>query len=248
MKHIYSWINGLDGGKKRSTLERLRKEAVRDHKNVRLGGEGGLSEAEGSIGQSYGHQAQAAIQGYAQNILPFGVGRSPAFSPGYGGGNEGGGFPNIPAISSQLPNVFGVSGFANREGPGDALPQPSHYAPSYAPAQSSHHEQYRSALPEPTLDQSSTYAPPYAPPHAPNYPRQSEGGYQPSYDQTPPQFGFSGGYGNVGGESGSGFGHGWPSEPQPQPQEEGTQSNTWQGDHQYGFSGGFPNPERRFGF
>jgi len=253
MKHMYKWINGLGESRKRSTLERLRKEAVRDHKNIRLPGEGGLAGAEGSIGQGYGHQAQAAIQGYVQNLPGFGGGRSPGLqSPAYvGGGGSGGWFPDAPRIAGQLPNLFGGSEFGNREGPEDAPPQLSPYAPSYA--QPSYDDgSFRSFPPEPSLDQTLTYAPPRESTHAPNYPEPPGGGYQPPYD-TPPQFGFgggTGGYGDVGGFSG-GLGHRWPSQPPPQPQNEGTDSDAWQGDQQYGFAGGppgFPDPQQRFGF
>ena len=254
MRHMYTWINGIGESRKRSTLERLRKEAVRDHKNIRLSGEGGVGGAEGSTGQNYGHQAQAAVQGYIQNLPGLGGGRSSdshpsAFAPSYDAG-----FPNIPGIPGQLPNLFSGSGFGNREAPEDAPLQPSPYAPSYPPAQPSYDDgSYRSIPPEPSLDQPTTYAQPYAPSYTPDYPEPPGGGYQPSYD-TPPQFGFSGGtggYGNVGSGFGGGFGFGWPPQPQPQPQDEGTSSDAWQGDEQYGFSGGtpgLPDPQRRFGF
>ena len=256
MKHMYTWINGLGEGRKRSTLERLRKEAVRDHRNIRLSGEGGTGGAEGSIGQNYGHQAQAAVQGYVQNLTGFGGGRpsgshSSAFAPSFGGGGSGG-FPNIPGISGQLPNLFGGSGFGNREGPGDAPPQLSPFAPSYAPTQPSYDDgSYRSIPPEPGLEQPSTYAPPYTSPYAPDYPGPSGGTYQPSYE-APPQFGFSGGTDGYGVDGGftAGVEHGWPPQPPPPPPQEGTDTNAWQGDGQYGFSGGvpgFPDPQGRYG-
>lgn len=262
MKQVYTWINGLGEARKRSVLERLRKEAVRNHKNIRLAGEGGTGDAEGGTGQNYGHQAQAAIQGYVQNVTGFGGNRqsgshSSAFAPSYG---SGGGFPNIPnipnipGIPGQMPNIFGGSGFGKREGPEDMSPQPSPYASSYAPPQPSYDDGgYRSIPPEPSLDQSSTYASPFSPPYAPSYPESSGGGYQPSYDPPPTQFGLGGGTGGYGdGGFSGGFGYGWSSEsqpqPQPQPQNEGTGTNEWQGDQPYGFSGGFPDPQQRFGY
>lgn len=254
MKHMYAWINGLGENGKRSTLERLRKEAVRNHRNIRLSDQGGTGGVEGSTGQNYGHQAQAAVQGYVQNLTGFGGGRSPgphpAFAPIYGDGGSGGGFPNVPGIPGQLPNLFGGSGFGNREGTEDAPLQPSPYASSYAPAQPSYDDgSYRPIPPEPSLGQSSIYAPPYGSP----YPEPSGGGYQPSHD-TPSEFGFSGGtggYGNVEGGFSGGFGHGWPSQPPPPPQNEGMGPDAWQGERQYGFSGGapgFPDLQRGFGF
>ena len=246
---MYMWINGLGGGRMGSTLQRLRKEAVRDHKNIRLSGEGGAGGADGSAGQNYGHQAQAALQGYVQNLPGFGGSRGPSdppsFSPSYGGG----GFPGIPGIPGQLPNVFGGPGFGTRENPEGAPPQPSPYTSSYAPTQPSYDDgPYRSVPPEPSLDQSPAYAPPYAPSYAPGYTGPPGEGYQPSYDTPPREFGFSGGYGDAGGGFSGGFGYSWPPEPQPQQQNEGSDSGAWQGDRQYGYPGGFPDPQQRFGF
>lgn len=267
---MYTWINGLGENKKRSVLERLGKGSVRDHKNIRLSGEGGTGEAEGSAGQNYGFQAQAAIQGYVQNLTGGGGGggghkpshsHSPVYAPGYGSGG-GSGFPNIPGIPGQLPNLFGGSGHGRREGPEDAIPQSNPYASSYAPPEPSYGDAYRSILPEPHTDQPSVFAPPsYAPPYAPSHPEPSGGGYQPSYGSPPQQFGFGGGiggYGGIGSGFSGGFGHEGPREPQPQPQNDGTNSNPWQGDQQLGYSGyprhgdsgapGFPNPQQGYGF
>lgn len=272
---MYTWINGLNGSKKKSILDRLRKESVRDHKNIRLSGEGGAGGAEGNIGQSYGYQAQAAIQGYVQNVTGGGGGgaasnffspggggghgsshsHSPAYAPSYGSGG-GGGFPNIPGIPGQLPHLFGGSGFGKREGPEDAPPQPSPYASSYAPAEPSYGgESHRSILPEPRIDQPSLYPSPYASSYAPSQPEPSGGGYQPSYDPPSRQFGFAGGtdgYGGVGGGFGGGFGYGGPPEPQPQIQNDEASPNPGQDDRQFGYSGfpqpGFPNPQQGYGF
>lgn len=299
MKYVYTWINGLDGKRKKSTLERLRKESVRDHKNIRLSGEGGVGDAEGSAGQNYGFQAQTAIQGYVQNLAGGNGGggsggghgsshsHSSAFAPSYGSGS--GGFPNIPGIPGQLPSLLGGPGFGKREGPGDVPPQPSPYASSYAPAEPLYGGGLdRSVLPEPRIDRpspyASTYAPaepsygdgsyrsilpeprvdqpsPYASSYAPSHPAPSEGGYQPSYDSPSRQFGFgggTGGYGDVGDRIGGGFGYGEPPGPQPQTQNDGMDSNPWQGDRQFGYSGsfqrgnpgapGFPNPQQGYGF
>ena len=278
---MYAWINGLGESRKKSTLQRLRKESVRDHKNIRLSGEGGVGEAEGSAGQNYGFQAQAAIQGYVQNLtgggggggasnfFPSGGGgghgsshsHSSAFAPSYGGGG-GGGFPNIPGIPGQLPNLFGGSGHGKREGPEDAIPQPTPYASLYAPAETYGDGPHRSILPEPRTDQPPAYASPYSSSYAPSHPEPSGGGYQPAYNQPPQQFGFSGGtgtggYGDFGSGFGGGFGHEGPREPQPQPQMQNDEMNPnpWQGDRQFGYprrddpgAPGFPNPQQGYGF
>ena len=270
MKHMYTWVNGLGEKGKKSTLERLRKEAVRDHKNIRLSGEGGIGGAEGSAGQNYGFQAQAAIQDYVQNLAGGGGGHQSAhshshshsstYAPSHGGGS-GGGFPSIPSIPGipgipgQLP-LFGGSGFGRREGPGDELPQPSPYASSYAPAEPSYGDaSYRSITPEPRPDKPSPYAPSYAPSYTPSSPEPSRGGYQPSYGSPLRQFGFGGGTGGYG-DVGSGFRYGGLPEPQPQTDE--TDSDPLEDDRQFGFPGyprrgnsgapGFPNPQQGFGF
>lgn len=280
MKCMYTWINGLGEKRKRSTLERLRKESVRDHRNIRLAGEGGVGDAEGSAGQNYGFQAQNTIQGYVQNLtgggssgtsnlFPSGGGggigsshsphsHSAAYAPGYGSGG-GGGFPNIPGIPGQLPNLFGGSGHGKREGPEDAIPQPSPYASLYAPAEPSYGDvSYRSIPPEPRIDQPSVYTSSYAPPYVPSHPEPSGGGYQPPYDAPPRQFGFgsgTGGYSGVGGGFSDGFGHEEPQEPQPQIEDDRMNSNPWQHGRQLGYprSGdggapGFPNPQQGYGF
>jgi len=265
MKYIYGWINGLGEKRKKSVLERLRKESVRDHKNIRLSGEGGVGEAEGSAGQNYGFQAQATLQGYVQNLGGGSGGggggghgsshsHSSQYAPSHGGGGGGGGFPglsNIPGMPGQLPNLFGGAGYGKREGPTDAPPQPSPYASLYAPAEPSYGDtSYRSIPPEPRVDQPSPYASSYAPSH----PEPSGGGYQPSYDPAP-QFGYGGGTGGYGGVGG--IVYGGPPEPQPQPQSDGTNPDPWQNDRQLGYSGypqrgegapGFPNPQQGFGF
>lgn len=261
MKYTYTWINGLGEKRKKSTLERLRKEAVRDHKNVRLAGEGGVGEAEGSIGQNYGHQAQATIQGYVQNLTGGGGGggggtghgsshshSSSSFAPSYGGG--GGGFPNIPGMSGQFPNPFGGgSGFGKREGPGDAPSQPGPYASSYAPAMPSYGDgSYRGILPEPSVDKPSIHASPYASSYAPSHPEPSGGGYQPSYDPSPRQYGFSGGTGGYGDSFSSGFGYGGPPEPQPQAKVDEVGSNPWSAQRKDSETPEFPNPQQGYGF
>jgi len=246
-------------------LERLRKESIRDHKNIRLTGEGGVGGAEGSSGQNYGFQAQATVQGYVQNLAGGGGGHgsshshSPAFAPSYGGGGSGGGFPNIPSIPGQLPNLFGGSGYGKREGPEDAPPQPNPYTSSYAPAEPSYGDGlYRSIPPEPRTDQPPIHASPYASSYAPSHPEPSGGGYQPSYGPPPRQFGFgggTGGYGDVGSGFSGGSGYDGPPEPQPQTQGDGTDSSPWQDDREFGYSRRgdsgapeFPNPQQGYGF
>lgn len=257
---MYTWVNELGEKRKRSILERLRKEAVRGHRNIRLPGEGGVGGSEGSIGQNYGFEAQAALQGYVQNLTGGGGGghgsghgsghghgghghgppqsHSSTFAPSYGSG----GFPSVPGIPNQLPSLFGGSGHGRREGPGEEISQPSPYASSYAPAEPSYGEGSYRSIPEPSADRPSVYASPYAPSYAPNQPEPSGGGYQPSYDLAPRQFGFSGG---VGTDGYGGFGGGRSWEPQPRTQNDEENSDYGGGDS---VAPGFPNPQRGYGF
>jgi len=149
-------------------------------------------------------------------------------------------------MPSQLPNLFGGPGFGKREGPGDALPQPSPYASFYAPAEPSYSETSQRSIPQEPRPEPSPYASSYAPSH----PEPSGGGYQPSYDQ-PRQFGFSGGtggYGNVGSGFSGSFGYGAP--PEPRPQTDDANPDLSQNNREFGYSGppGFPNPQPGFGF
>jgi len=60
------------GHKQHDILSRLSKDAVRNHRNVRLAGEGGVPAAEGTAAHNYGMQTQQNIQshlqGYANQI------------------------------------------------------------------------------------------------------------------------------------------------------------------------------------
>jgi hypothetical protein len=212
MKYMYTWVNGL-GNKKQSVLDRLTKEAVRNHKNIRLSGEGGTGAAEGSYGQNMGHQAQSDIQSYLSSHIPGkmrgdGSGGSPfapsrtsgghgyggdqqssfapsgsPFAPSYGSGS-GPSLPNIPGLDTQGLSAFGTMTGSTREmGQQGFASGPSY--PGSGPAQAS-----------------SPYAPSYAPssqpPSFPGMPHHgSSSTYAPSYSSPPPQraqpFGFSSG-------------------------------------------------------
>jgi len=67
MRYMYTWVNGL-GGTQHSILNRLTKAAVRDHKNMRHGGEGDQPNTAGSFGHGMGHQVQAGVAGYLHKI------------------------------------------------------------------------------------------------------------------------------------------------------------------------------------
>ncbi|KAI0703749.1 heterokaryon incompatibility protein Het-C-domain-containing protein [Cytidiella melzeri] len=68
MEYMQKWVQEL-GNKQHEILGRLTKDAVRNHRNIRLGGEGGASAAEGTYAVNAAHQAQQDIHNYA-NQLP----------------------------------------------------------------------------------------------------------------------------------------------------------------------------------
>lgn len=232
MKYMYTWINGL-GTRQHSILGRLTKQAVRDHKNVRLGGEGGHGGADGSFGQNFGHQAQADIAGYLHHIpgvaqvqsftnrsgdpsvpnvyAPSGGGQgtyaspyAPSGSSAYAPSYGGGGSGTGPSMPG-LPTIPGLTlpGISSVGGMMREMPDQSISEPTY-PGSSSTSVTY-GARPE---QSSSPYAPSYAPPAG--GPQSSFTGmpqgsnvYAPSYSSPPPP-------GQEGFGFPSGHGHAFP--------------------------------------
>ena len=68
MQTLHNWFSSMRQDRQQTVLQRLTKQAVRDHKNIRLQGEGGQPEAVGSYAYNEGHAAQNALLGYAQGI------------------------------------------------------------------------------------------------------------------------------------------------------------------------------------
>ncbi|KAJ7108550.1 heterokaryon incompatibility protein Het-C-domain-containing protein [Mycena epipterygia] len=155
MQYMHTWVNGL-GAKKHSVMQRLTKEAVRNHRNVRAAGEGGVAAAEGSFAANEAHQLQHHIQGYAQQIPGVsqaqamfgghnhGQGREMPGNEGYpGAGGQASGYynnnnaapPAQPSYGSGPPSFSGQPSYASPSGPPPSFPgaESSSYAPSYAP-------------------------------------------------------------------------------------------------------------------
>ncbi|KIY47529.1 heterokaryon incompatibility Het-C [Fistulina hepatica ATCC 64428] len=65
---VRDWISKMDQSRQRSVIQRLTKQSVREHKNTRLGGEGGVAEETGTYAYAQGQHLQHDIQGYVQNI------------------------------------------------------------------------------------------------------------------------------------------------------------------------------------
>ncbi|KAJ7158220.1 heterokaryon incompatibility protein Het-C-domain-containing protein [Mycena crocata] len=180
MQYMHTWVNGL-GPKKHSVLQRLGKNAVRNHENIRAAGEGGAPAAEGSYAANQAHQFQHNIQGYAQQI-PI-VGQAASFfgkhnqgpgreMPGHPGEGHAGAYydhnaPPQSSYGSGAPSFPGESSYAPPSGPPPIPSYPSSDGSGYAPS----------------------YAPPSGPPSFPGAPGEYGGAPQP------PQ----GGYGGYGG-------------------------------------------------
>ncbi|EIW78541.1 Het-C-domain-containing protein [Coniophora puteana RWD-64-598 SS2] len=259
------WVDGL-GSRQRTILDRLGKESVRNHENIRLAGEGGTGTAEGTYAQNQGAQAnqwiagQVPVLGQAQNLfgkvpgsggpmreMPSGPGgyAPPGGPPPSFGGNEYGRNDGPPRPGGEASSYYTPSYGSAPPGPGG----PGGYAPPPGPPSG-----YGSPSP---------YAPPSGPP-----PGGYQSSYAPSYDQPsgppPGQYGGGGGYGGppgggYGGPPGGGFAPppgppGMPGGPggfAPPPGGPGgpggmgfPDPNAYGGQSSYGGGGGYQQPPR----
>ncbi|KAK7678437.1 hypothetical protein QCA50_018497 [Cerrena zonata] len=112
MEYMQKWVQGL-GSQQHDTLRRLTKEAVREHKNTRLPGQGGPPANEYNYAENAGHQAQHDLQGYLSQVPV--VSNASSFlgklSPGSGGKPSGGSsFPGMGQAQSLLNQFNQFSG------------------------------------------------------------------------------------------------------------------------------------------
>lgn len=182
MQYMQSWVHGL-GQKQHEIIGRLSKEQVRAHKNIRMAGEGGVPEAQGTFAYNQGIQVQHNIQNYVSEIPV--VGQAQQFMGHFSGGGSGAG------QGREMSNV-----------PGDALPRTGD-ASSYYGGQNAQFRYAPPSGPPPGPPASSFPSGPsmpqelgayYASPPPPNaFPSPSDyGGYTPSTG--PPPGGYDGGY------------------------------------------------------
>ncbi|KNZ72448.1 hypothetical protein J132_02959 [Termitomyces sp. J132] len=212
LQEMNNWVNDL-GKKKERIIRRLTKEAVRNHENVRLAGEGGAPVSQGSFAQAEGSEFQNTLLGYA-NQIP-GVSQATQLFDAAGGGknfepslNSG----YAPAGSGYVPpqGTYASPGFPGDSGSGyrplydSSVPAPAAaavqhagYAPSYAsPSFPGAAPSFPGAAPS-----SFTGGAPPFPPDSSSYPGQQpprfpEGAplgfpgeqYSQRYEQPPPQF------------------------------------------------------------
>ncbi|KAH9478428.1 hypothetical protein JR316_0008883 [Psilocybe cubensis] len=146
-----------------SVIQRLSKDSVRNHKNIRLAGEGGAPESQGSFAETQAHQFQHTLAGYASNVP--GVAQAQSLFGGQSREIPGSGFPGASGGYGQGPPPPAAGGYGAPSGPpptsygGQAPPPPSHgppppqrqhsggYAPSYAPSYGQDNKSFPTAGP-----------------------------------------------------------------------------------------------------
>ncbi|KAF9525082.1 heterokaryon incompatibility protein Het-C-domain-containing protein [Crepidotus variabilis] len=154
-----------------SVLQRLTKQAVRNHENLRLAGEGGAPAAEGTYAAAQGHQFQNQLLGQAQQYL----GSVPGFPGGGahghardGSGAGAAGFPGAVSHGhSPAPAGHASSYYSDDKHQGP--PGGGYAPPGHAPPQSQH----------------GGYGPPSGAPPSTNTPHA---GYAPTYGGSAPSF------------------------------------------------------------
>ncbi|KAG6873655.1 hypothetical protein C0995_012588 [Termitomyces sp. Mi166 len=191
LQEMNNWVNDL-GHKKEKVIRRLTKEAVRNHENVRLAGEGGAPTSQGSFAQAEGQQFQQTLMGYA-NQIP-GVSQATQLLDAAGGGKKHNKHKHSHGHGREFEGGGHGQGYDGGSSPRSGTPsQGSSYTPtsgqaaSYyndGPKESSH---YAPPLgPPPT----SGYAPPPGPPSQGSYAPPSLSfpgeGYRPSYGSSAP--------------------------------------------------------------
>ena len=191
LQFMRSWADGL-GHKKNEIISRLSKGAVREHRNIRLAGEGGGVPAEGSSGWNAAQNAQQSIQGYIGGIP--GVSQAQSVFNMFGGPSTGTGRDaNAP------PHAYGGYGYPSKpsteQSSGDYRPPSStgEAASYYSGGGGEKH----APPPGPPPGQQSSYSGGVGSssfnPNAPSFPSipstdtYAQHGYAPSYS-SPPSF------------------------------------------------------------
>lgn len=175
MAYMQKWVREL-GPKQHEILGRLRKDAVRNHQNIRRSGEGGPPEAEGTFAANQAHQVQHNIQNYVSGIPV--VGQASQFLGNFSGGPGGGQRREMPGIPEPSGPSFPGSPPGGHMHPSGPPPPPagSHFMPPTGPPPS---------FPSPG---GGGYAPSYpqSPPAFPDYNPADYGGYQAPPGPPPP--------------------------------------------------------------
>lgn len=163
---MHEWLQKL-GHRQQSILSRLSKNAVRNHENIREGGEGGAPASEGSFGANQAHSFQQSIAGYASQNVPGAQAIFNATGFGMNSGHAKGDFGGR-GVDARI-YLEGESGSGGSPvnfvpPPGPPPPNQSSYSPSHYPP--SHY--YPSApAPAPAPLQYDGYTPSYTSPLPP---------------------------------------------------------------------------------
>ncbi|CAA7264296.1 unnamed protein product [Cyclocybe aegerita] len=170
------WFSKSSG--QQSVLQRLSKNAVRNHENIRLAGEGGAPAAQGSYAQGQAHQFQAYL---GQNVPGFSQAQS--LFGGAGNAKDGPGGMGPGAMpphthghgpTSPQPPIGGQAASYYNSGPGGdgggGRGGGSGYAPSYGGGSS-----YSARVPSPSSPPPPPPRPGYSPSYAPTYPSPPPG-------------------------------------------------------------------------
>lgn len=211
MQYMQKWVQGL-GPKQHEILGRLSKDAVRNHRNIRLAGEGGPPAVEGSFAVNAAHQTQHDLQGYVNQIpvvgsaVQFAQGlqgasghNQPPTGHGFGGPSQtpgGGLLGSVPGLGKLGEAQAFLGQFSGGQGGRKDVPQPGY--PSYTPSQppsipTSPHSYPPSGPPgggPPGFPGGPPAPSPYGGSSYPN-PPGGQGGYAPSYGPPEPQTGYS---------------------------------------------------------
>jgi hypothetical protein len=111
-----------------SIIQRLNKESVRNHRNLRVADEGGTPASQGSFAEQEGHQLQHAVMGHIPGVGLLGnakvvEGGSPGFPSRPGGYPQVGGLPGPPGYPG------GPMGGGGHQHGGDRYGSTSTYTP-----------------------------------------------------------------------------------------------------------------------
>ncbi|KAJ3775032.1 heterokaryon incompatibility protein Het-C-domain-containing protein [Lentinula raphanica] len=223
LQYMRTWVQQL-GHRQHATLSRLTKNAVRNHENIRLAGDGGAAAAQGTYAYNEGLQVQHNLQGYV-NQIP-GVSQAQSLLGKFDGGNRrdspgtslgGSPYPGLgaspppqqyppapPSMSGESASYYG-SGLGHAPAIPDSGP---HYAPPSGPPTSGYAPSYSS--PPSSFPDSAPSFPggppsfPGAPPPFPGSGEHGHHGHQPHH-YAPPSGPPPGGFGPPGGPPGPDF-------------------------------------------
>ncbi|PSR70573.1 hypothetical protein PHLCEN_2v13544 [Hermanssonia centrifuga] len=246
MEYMQKWVQGL-GNKQNEILHRLSKDSIRNHQNIRLGGEGGVAAAQGSYAQNAGLQTQHDIQGYVSQIPIVGsaanmignMGGSGAHAGGHGGAHghsPAGMMGNMGNMSGMMGKLGEAQSFMGQfgQGAGQRKDAPSGYPnegaggmPSSGPPQSGY-SSYPGSTEQPSYpgstEQSSFHSAVGQSSYSSGGPSFPGGGPSPGFPGGPPSqsaYAPSSGPPSYGMPSESGYspnyGSSYDSQPQPNP-------------------------------